>query len=133
VPAVVLALFLVAHGLIHASFLSPAPPAKPGGPQWPFDLARSRVLAPFGLRSGVARAIGTVLVAVTVAAFLTAALALIGIAPATWFTGLVVAGSVASIVLLVLFFHPWLVLGLVIDAVLLWAALINGWTPSSAG
>jgi hypothetical protein len=71
--------------------------------------------------------------AVTIAAFLTAALALIGIAPATWFTGLVVAGSVASIVLLVLFFHPWLVLGLVIDAVLLWAALINGWTPSSAG
>ncbi len=132
-PALVVALLLVAHGLIHVSFLSPAPPAKAGGPQWPFDLTRSRLLATLGLGSGAARAIGTALIVVTVAGYVIAALAFVGITPATWFTGAVVAGSAASIVLLVLFFHPWLVLGLVIDAVLLWAVLLNGWTPTSAG
>jgi hypothetical protein len=132
-PAIVVALFLVAHGLIHASFLSPAPPAKPGGPPWPFDLTHSRLLSPLGLGRGAARAVGTVLIAVTIVAYLVAALALIGIVPAAWFGLSVVIGSVASIVVLVVFFHPWLVLGLVIDAVLLWGVLFNGWTPAGAG
>jgi hypothetical protein len=132
-PALVVALFLVAHGLIHTAFLSPAPPAKPGGPQWPFTLARSRLLTPLGVGRGALRLLGGVLVAITIAGYLVAALAAIGIAPGAWFSGAVVAASVASAVLLLLFFHPWLVLGVVIDAVLLWAVLLNGWTPTSAG
>ena len=45
-----------------------------------------------------------------------------------------VVPSVASIALLVLFFSPTLILGLVIDAALLWVALVSGWSPGgSAG
>jgi hypothetical protein len=132
-PALVVALFLVAHGLIHASFLSPAPPAKPGGPQWPFVLTRSRLLTPLGVGPGALLVLGGVLIAVTIAGYLVAALAVIGIAPAAWFAGAVIVASVASAVLLVVFFHPWLVLGLLIDAVLLWAVLLNGWTPTGGG
>jgi hypothetical protein len=40
-----------------------------------------------------------------------------------------VVGAGASLAMLVLFFHPWLALGLAIDAVLLWAVLANGWRP----
>jgi hypothetical protein len=34
---------------------------------------------------------------------------------------------------LVLFFHPWLVLGMAIDLVLLWAVLVNGWEATAIG
>ena len=39
---------------------------------------------------------------------------------------LVVGGAVASALTLAVFFHPWIALGLVIDAALLWAALGTG-------
>lgn len=127
-PPLLAALLLAAHGLVHASFLSPRPPAKPGSPQWPFDLAHSWLLTPMGVGASVTRPIGIVLLVVVVAGYLAAALALIGILPALFVPGVVV-GSVASIVMLALFFHRWLVLGFAIDAVLLWAVLANGWRP----
>jgi hypothetical protein len=37
--------------------------------------------------------------------------------------------AVASVVLLVLFFHPWLVLGVLIDLGLLWGVLVAGGMP----
>lgn len=132
-PAFVVALFLVAHGLIHASFVSPTPPAKAGAPQWPFDLAHSWLLSPIGLDAPVTRAIGIALVVAVVAAYAVAALAVVGILPASLVVPAVVLGSVASILMLAAYFHPWLVLGLVIDAVLLWAVLANGWRPGGAG
>jgi hypothetical protein len=33
--------------------------------------------------------------------------------------------------LLILFFHPWLALGVAIDVVLLWAVLGARWTPDA--
>ena len=33
---------------------------------------------------------------------------------------------------LVIFFHPWIVLGLAIDAALLWVTLVVGWAPATA-
>jgi hypothetical protein len=132
-PAAFAALFLAAHGLVHASFLSPAPPAKPGSPQWPFDLAHSWLLGPLGLDGAVSRVVGIVLLVVTVAAYAIAALAVIGVTPPAWFAPSVVAGSIVSLAMLALFFHPWLTLGLVIDVVLLWAVLANHWAPGAVG
>jgi hypothetical protein len=128
-PAFVVALFLAAHGLIHASFLRPEPPATVGGPQWPFDVAHSWLLSPIGLDGSATRVLGIVLIVAILAGYVAAALAFVGIAPAGWFVPGVVVGSVASVVLLALFFHPWLVLGFAIDAVLLWAVLANDWAP----
>jgi hypothetical protein len=132
VPAIVAALFLVAHGLIHASFVSPAPPATTGGPQWPFDLTRSWALSPLGLDAAVTRVVGLALVTVVVAGYAAAASSYVGVTPGAWFAPAVVAASLASLALLGLFFHPWLVLGLAIDALLLWAVLLNGWSPKGA-
>ena len=124
-----LAIFLLAHGLIHASFISPRPPATAGGPEWPFELSRSWLLSPLGLDGDLSRVLGLVLLVVTVVTFSIAAASAAGLAGQTLFAPAVGAGAVASLALLVLFFHPWLVLGIAIDAVLLWAAFVARWTP----
>ena len=124
------ALFLAAHALIHASFVSPRPPATAGGPEWPFELARSWLLSPLGLDANATRIVGVVLILVTLAGFAVAALSTLGILGGDLFAPGVVAGSIASIALLAAFFHPWLVLGVGIDAVLLWAVLVARWSPS---
>jgi hypothetical protein len=129
---IVFGLLLLAHGLIHASYLAPAPPAKAGGPEWPFDMAKSWLVTGLGLDLGAVRTIGTVLVAVVVIGFALAALSWLGVGvPQEWWPPLAVSSAVASAVLLGAFFHPWLVLGFVIDAVLLWLVLGAAWTAEA--
>lgn len=123
-----LAGFLLAHAGIHAGFLSPRPQAS-AGPAWPFELGRSWALTPLGLPADAVRLIGVALVAATIGGFALAAIAALGVVPApVWVAGAAL-GEVASIALLLVFFHPWLVLGLAIDAALLWVVLVADWTP----
>jgi hypothetical protein len=92
----VLAGFLAAHGLIHASFLSPVPPATAGGPPWPFDMAKSWLVTRAGLDAWPVTLLGTALVALTVIGFAGSALGAAGwIVPAELWRPLV-AGSVAD-------------------------------------
>jgi hypothetical protein len=126
---VLIAIFLLGHAGIHAAFLTPRPQATAGGPEWPFELGRSWLLGPIGLDFGLVRVLGYALVAATLGGFALAALATMGLLPAGLWGAGVALGSVASLALLGLFFHPWLVLGVAIDLVLLWAVLIQTWTP----
>lgn len=126
----VVAAFLLGHAAVHASFLAPRPAATVGGPEWPFDLARSWLLSPLGLNAEATRILGLGLIAAILAGYALAALAAIGILPEGVWTGAVVLGSLASIALLALFFHPWLVVGFAIDAALIWLAIAWRWTPS---
>jgi hypothetical protein len=128
-PSFVVALFLVAHGLLHASFVSPAPSASAGGPQWPFDLTRSWLLGPIGLDATWMRVVGIALLVTLLAGYLVAALAALGVLSASAFVPGVVLGSAASMGMLAVFFHPWLAFGVLIDAVLIWAVTVNGWRP----
>jgi glucan phosphoethanolaminetransferase (alkaline phosphatase superfamily) len=88
------------------------------------------LLSPIGVSAELIRPIGLTLVAVTMAAFALAALASFGILPTGAWAATVALGAGSSIALLVLFFHPWLVLGLAIDAVLLWAVIGARWVPA---
>lgn len=124
-----IAAFLLAHGGIHAGFLSPRPPATAGGPAWPFELDRSWILGPLGLGGDAARLLGIALVAATFGGFALGALAAVGIAPAGLWAPAVAVGAVASMAMIALFFHPWLVLGVAIDVALLWAVFLLGWAP----
>jgi hypothetical protein len=129
IPRLVIAALLLGHALIHAAYLAPRPPATATGPAWPFELERSWLLGRLGSTEEAARVIGIGLVALTIGGFALASLAALGIAPAALWTAGLAAGAVASLAVLVLFFHPWLVLGVAIDLVVLWAALVARWAP----
>ena len=121
--------FLLAHAAIHAGFVSKRPPAKPGAPPWPFDLGRSWLLARLGVPAGAVRVLGLALVVATIGGYTLAALATLGILPAGAWGTTVTVGSIASLALLLVGFHPWLMAGVAIDIVLLWVALVAAWTP----
>ncbi len=127
----VLAVFLAAHALIHVSYLTPAPPQTAGGPAWPFQADHSWLITRFGLDPTLVRSLAVVLVAATIAAFLAAGLATLGWLSAAWWPGLVVLGAALSLTTLTVFFHPWLLLGIAIDVVVLLATVVGGWTPSA--
>ncbi len=70
------------------------------------------------------------LTVVTLVTSLLAALATIGIlVPADWWSGLVVAEALSSMLLLTVAFSPILLNGFAIDFALLWLALLSGWRP----
>ena len=123
---------LLAHGAIHASFLSPRPPATEGAPEWPFEVGRSWLLTPLGMGTDLTRLLGITFVALTIAGFALAALVALQLLPVAIWAPAIVVGAIASLALLILFFHPWLIIGLVIDVVLLWGVLVAGWaSPGS--
>jgi hypothetical protein len=40
-------------------------------------------------------------------------------------------GAAASLAVLLVFFHPWLILGVAIDLVVIWSVIGAGWRPES--
>ena len=121
IPRFVLVGFLLAHAAIHLGFVTPAPPAAPGAPPWPFDLARSWLLSPLGIDPSLLRVIGFALFAAIVAGYALVLIASVASVPADLMGIGIIVGSAASLALLLLFFHPWLLIGVVIDIALLWA------------
>jgi hypothetical protein len=125
----VVAGLVLGHALIHASYLARQPAARPGAPEWPFTLDHSWLLGPIGVDREISRILGAGLVMVVVAGFALAAMAALGIAPAAlWRVGIAL-GAVASLAVLGVYFHPWLVVGVVIDLALVWLVVLNGWAP----
>ncbi len=118
-------LLLAAHinltALVPAAADQAPPPWWVGGRlAWPFGLD-TRTLLPAG---GAVDTLTPILGAASAAFFLLAAAALLHwLVPASWFAGLVVAGSVCSVALQVIWISPWAVLPLVVDAALVWALI----------
>ena len=129
-----LAALILGHGLAHLAFIVPTPKAAKAtgsGMAWPFDLSRSWPVTRIGLDARIVRGAGVALTAVTVVTSLLAALATVGIVvPVDWWSGLVVAQAVSSLLLLTLCFSPILLNGFAIDLALLWLALLSGWSPA---
>jgi hypothetical protein len=129
-PRLVLAAFLLGHAAVHAAYLSPRPAATVGGPTWPFDLTHSWVLSPLGVSSEALRILGIALFALTLASFALAAIAAVGFLPVGVWGWSTVIGAAASLAMLIVFFHPWLAVGVAIDLLALWTVLVIGWTPT---
>lgn len=133
IPRLLIAGLLLGHALVHAAYLAPRPPVTAGGPAWPFELGRSWAFESLGAGAELSRLVGIALIALTIGGFALAALGAIGAGPAFLWPAGIAVGAVASVGVLALFFHPWLVVGLAIDVVLLWAALVARWTPEVLG
>ncbi len=123
------AAILFAHGWVHLVFLLPVTgrgSADTGGEN-PFDMNRSWLIER-GADGRLVHSVGAVLAVVTFVAFAAAALSVLGwLVPSGWWTGLVATGVAGSTTLLVLFFAPTLVLGLVINAGLVALAIQTAW------
>lgn len=124
--SIVVLLLLGAHfsltALVPAAVGQGPPPWWVGGGLlWPFFLDTVTLLPAGGIRDAV-----TPLVGITAAVCLVlAAAALFGwVAPRSWFRGLVVAGTVLSIVLQVIWISGWAILPLAVNVALLWAVLV---------
>jgi hypothetical protein len=125
-----LAAILIGHGVVHVMFAVPAPEASAGGAEWPFDMSRSWAITGAGLNGNLVRIVGVVIMALVVVGFSLAALSSVGIiVPSGWWQPIVAMSAVASAILLVLFFVPQLVLGLGMDAALLWVVAARAWVP----
>lgn len=115
------ALFLVAHGLVHSLYLLP----KPNDPKYPFHFGGSWFAELVGK---ISLPIGGFLVILTIASFTLVGTALLG-APGleSIIKQLVVTGAVSSLLVLVLFWRTWMVVGVIIDLVVLYGFLMLGW------
>jgi len=107
---VLIGLFLIGHGLIHASWLVPAPTDDP---RWAFDLDHSWLLSGIGLSRSAVRAIGTVLALLATIGFVVTGIGVIF--DVGWWPAVAFVSAGISVVQLVCFYHLWLSLGMVID------------------
>lgn len=118
---ILLGLFLIAHGLLHASYLTP----KPDDAMYPFSFDKGWFA---GIAGSAAKPIGSTLAVIVIISFILAGLSIFG------FPGLAglwkiftIIGAVSSLLLLALFWHPWLILGILINLLLLYGAVKLRW------
>jgi hypothetical protein len=121
----VVGLFLIAHGLVHLMYLGPRPEDDPRYPFVPETRWLSRVL---GLEAGTAKAIAGALAVLCALILVVAGISLFMNA-GPWEPAAVI-GAAMSLALLLLFFHPWLMIGITIDLAII--AGVTAWhVPSS--
>lgn len=131
---IIIGLFLIAHGLVHVGLAAAPDPneseSKPGAfftaPQ------RSWLLPQLGLKPAAIRRIGILLVVFTTLGFVLAGLGVFGVPGLAelWRTSAVVS-AVLSLLLLLLFWHPWIILGVLIDVGIIFSLVWADW-PSPA-
>lgn len=130
---ILFSIFLIAHGLIHMS-LATVPTPKQGEihtPFWPGwwrdAVDTSWPASRLGLSPALVRTTGWVLWLAVTAAFVVAGLGLLGVPGLnTLWQPAAVFASAASLVLLALYWHPWLVMGVALDLALV-LGMYAGW------
>ena len=123
---IIVALFLIAHGFVHAS-LSWVPLPKPGAMQTPFlpSWTRSEVsptwpISKLGFPDSVIRTLGWILWLAVTALFVLAGLGLFGLPLlSTLWPKLATLGAILSIVLVALYWHPWYIAAPILDLLIL--------------
>ncbi len=127
-PNILIALFIIAHGLVHPILaLVPAPDSDPAvvGGFW----AKSRLLGD-GPTVKMLIYAGSVLACILL---VFAGLSLMGwIIPQSWFHTLGVMSAAVSLLVLVVFWHGWFIVGIAIDVALLILLLAANWNPVEA-
>lgn len=114
-------LFLIAHGLLHVSYLTP----KPDDPKYPFAFTKSWFANIVG---DISTPIGMTLTLLVVGCFMLTGLGVLGVPglAGVW-REFAVLGALLSVLLLTLYWHPWLVLGFAINALILFGILVLNW------
>ena len=128
----ILAVFLILHGLVHTILAAAPIPNDPDSNPGAFFTAatRSWLLPRLGLNDTAIQSIGIILVVLTTLGFILAGLGILGVPGFSdaWRT-VAVLSAIVSLVLLVVFWHPWLLVGVLIDIGILVLLLWAKWPP----
>ena len=119
-----LAIFLILHGLVHV-ILAMAP--KPDAAEAVFAtfFSKSWLLPGANLRYAA-----FILATAAAVGFIATGLSLLDVlVPIDWWRGLAIASAVVSLLLLLLFWHRYLVVGVAIDLLLLVVVIFTSWSP----
>ena len=131
---IALGIFIIAHGLVHTILAIAPDPADPDAKPGAFftESERSWLLPPLGLNTTIVQWIGIVLVALSTLGFVLAGLGIFGVAglSAIWRIVAIVSACI-SLLLIILFWHPWLPVGVLIDVATLIALIWAKWLPVS--
>ena len=123
-------LFLIAHAVAHAGLAAAPIPDDPDPKPGAFftEVSRSWLFQKLGLDGAVVKKIGIILVILTVLGFIIAGLGGLGISELNkiWSTAAGLSAGV-SLILLILFWHPWLIVGVLIDLGLFLVLFLNKW------
>jgi len=125
----IVAIFLILHGLTHSIMaLVPNPNAPDAGVATFFSGIGSWLFT--GLSESASKTIATTLAVIATLGFVAAGLALFGIlVPFDWWRILAIASAVVSLLLVVIFWDPYLIVGLLIDAAVLATLIFTNWSP----
>ncbi|HEX7556263.1 MAG TPA: hypothetical protein VF338_06535, partial [Leptolinea sp.] len=122
------------HGMIVASQSSSNFTPAPGvvNPAWlnwwPANLGQSWLLIPSGAEQSPLARMGGILWLAAGILLVAAGLAVLGIViPAAWWRSLALAGAVISLLMLIIYLHPFFGIGIGASIVLLAALLIKQW------
>jgi hypothetical protein len=125
---VIVLLFLAAH--FNATPFAPAHPSA-AKLYWPFAIDSKSWLTAIGGLPAAGGIITSLLAGVAALGFIASLLALFGwLVPAHWFTPLIIAAAVASILLYILYPGIFSLLPILLDLILLWGVITQGWSTA---
>ena len=130
---IVWGIFLIAHGLVHA-ILAIAPDPNDHQPKtgaFFTTTKRSWLLPQLGFGESAVRWIGLILVTLSTLGFILAGLGVLGVPglQSIWLI-LAVISSCISLLLLILFWHLWLLVGILIDIAVVLTLTWLQWPPN---
>jgi hypothetical protein len=133
---IVIAVLLIVHGLIvigqsSGSFNPIGGVTNPSWLSWwPSNLGQSWLLSALGIeQNGVAKA-GGILWLAAGTLLVAAGLGVIGLVfPILWWRSLAMSGAVISLVMLIVYLHPFYGIGIVASIILLAALMLDQWSP----
>ena len=130
---------LIVHGLIVAAQFTGSfkPVDSPVGTEnpsivswWPTRLGQSWLLSGLGLERSSVTAIGGLLWLLSGIMLIAAGLGILGIVvPHAWWSTLAVAGALGSLVMLIIYLHPLMLIGTLLSVAVLVAQLWVQWPP----
>ncbi|MCJ7717933.1 MAG: hypothetical protein MUO54_15635 [Anaerolineales bacterium] len=126
----IIGLFLIAHAVAHAGLAAAPIPNDPDSKPGAFftEVSRSWLFQKLGLDGAITKKIGLILVILTVVGFILAGLGGLRIPGLNqiWSTAAGLSAGV-SLILLILFWHPWLIMGVLIDFGLFLGLFLGKW------
>jgi hypothetical protein len=117
-----IAAFLIAHGAVHLAVWLPTPPTD-ADPQAPFAPDHSALLTRTRVPQAASHRLAVLLAGATTVLYVVAGLAVaLG---SGWAVAMAAAAAIVGLALKVLYFNPWLTLGILLDAAVLSAAVLS--------